>query len=150
MRFPNITARSLEGREVRLPEGFGGERNMAVVAFQRQQQELVDSWVPWLEERAAADQGFCFYELPTIGRIWIPVRRFIDGGMASAIRDPVIFRRTLTVYGDVGRVTGPLGIEDRSTIALLLVDGTGVVRWSGSGGFIFVSARDLDDALGAR
>ncbi len=95
------------------------------MAFQRHQQALVNGWVPWLEERAAADQGFCFDELPTIGWIWIPVRRFIDGGMASAIREPVILMRTLNVYGDVGRVTGPLGMEDRSTIALFLVDGTG-------------------------
>ncbi len=122
---------------------------MAVVAFQRHQQGLVDSWVPWLEERAADHAGLCFYELPTIGRIWIPVRRFIDGGMASAIREPVILRRTLTVYGDVGRVTGPLGIKNRSTIALFLVDASGVVRWSGSGGFDSVTARDLGDALDA-
>ena len=149
MRFPSITARSLEGTEVRLPEDFAGERIVVIVAFQRHQQSLVDSWVPWLDERAAADPGLRFYELPTIGRMWIPARRFIDGGMASAIRDPVILRRTLTVYGDVGRVTGPLGITTRSTIALLLLDSSGAVRWSDAGGFDAATARSLEDALGA-
>ncbi len=148
MRFPSITARSLEGLEVRLPDDFGGARNVVIVAFQRHQQGLVDSWVPWLEERADADPDLRFYELPTIGRLWIPMRRFIDGGMASAIREPVILKRTLTFYGDVGRVTGPLGIESRSTIALFLVDGSGVVHWSGSGGFDVAAARSLEDALG--
>ena len=50
-------------------------------------------------EALATDPGLRFYEVPTIGRIWAPVRNFIDGGMASAIREPVILQRTLTVYG---------------------------------------------------
>jgi hypothetical protein len=73
----------------------------------------------------------------------------IDGGMAAAIREPVVLRRTLTVYGDVGRVTGPLGIGDRSTATLLVVDGEGRVRWSGSGGFAVGTADEIDAALQA-
>jgi len=115
----------------------------------RNHQSLVDSWVPWFEGRAAVDPGLRFYELPTIGRIWAPVRNFIDGGMAAAIRVPAILQRTLTIYGDVNRVIRPLGIEDRSTIALLLVDGSGHVRWRGSGGFGAPLAQDLDTALAA-
>lgn len=133
--------------DVDLPDAFVGERNIVVVAFQRQHQRLVDSWVPWFEDQAAIDPGLRFYELPTIGRIWAPVRNFIDGGMAAAIRDPVILQRTLTVYGDVNRVTRPLGIEDRSTIALLLVDGSGHVRWHGSGAVAAPLAHDLETVL---
>jgi hypothetical protein len=80
--FPRLAARNLEGLDVRLPVAFAGERNVVIVAFQRKHQDLVDSWVPWLEEHAVADPGLCFYELPTIGRIWAPVRNMIDGGMA--------------------------------------------------------------------
>ncbi|MFY8239176.1 MAG: hypothetical protein ACOVK5_08050, partial [Ilumatobacteraceae bacterium] len=82
--FPNIRARNLEGLDVVLPSAFAGERNVVMVAFQRQHQDLVDSWVPWLEQQAAFDTGLRFYEIPTIGRLWAPARRFIDGGMASA------------------------------------------------------------------
>ena len=109
----------------------------------------MDSWVPWLEQRAATDPDLRFYELPTIGRIWAPVRNFIDGGMAATIRDPVTLRRTIKVYGDVNRVTRPLGIEDRSTIALLLLDRAGTVHWQGAGGFDPAVARRLDTALRA-
>lgn len=35
-------------------------------------------------------------------------------------------------YGDVSRVTTPLGIEDRSTIAVVLVDQSGHVLWLGA------------------
>ena len=145
--FPQIRARNLEGLDVDLPDGFIGDRNVVAIAFQRQHQSLVDSWVPWFEEHAAADPGLRFYELPTIGRIWAPVRNFIDGGMAAAIREPVILQRTLTIYGDVNRVTRPLGIDDRSTIALLLVDGSGHVCWRGAGGFTPLLADELETAL---
>jgi hypothetical protein len=147
--FPDIEARNLQGVDVRLPDGFEGQRNVVIVAFQRSHQDLVDSWVPWLEKRSATDPGLRFYEVPTIGRIWAPVRNFIDGGMASAIREPVILQRTLTVYGDVNRLTRPLGVEDRSTISVLLVDPDGTVRWQGTGGFDPDVATELDKALRA-
>jgi hypothetical protein len=145
--FPQVRARNLEGVDVDLPAGFAGDRNIVAIAFQRNHQSLVDSWIPWFEEQASTDPGLRFYELPTIGRIWAPIRNLIDGGMAAAIREPAILQRTLTVYGDVNRVTRPLGIEERSTIALLLIDGSGHVRWRGAGGFTPLLAHDLETVL---
>ena len=147
--FPPVRARDLEGRDVELPDAFAGERNVVVIAFRRQHQTLVDSWLPWFEEQAETDPGLRFYELPTIGRLWAPVRPFIDGGMAAAIRDPVILQRTFTIYGDVGRVTGPLGIRDRSTITVCALDGSGSVLGQGTGGFTVDLAEELGAALAA-
>ncbi len=147
--FPNLAARNLQGLDVTLPDAFTGDRNVVLIAFHRNHQELVDSWVPWLEKRTTTDPALRFYELPTIGRIWAPVRNFIDGGMAASIRTPVILQRTLTIYGDVNRLTRPLGIDDRSTITLLLVDRTGSVTWQGLGGYDPNTARELSNALRA-
>ncbi len=145
--FPLVDARNLLGVDVQLPAAFEGAHNVVLIAFQRNHQSLVDSWVPWLEQQAAADPALRFYEVPTIGRIWAPARRFIDGGMASAIRVPEILRRTLTFYGNVNRVTQPLNIDDRSTIAVVLIDAEGKVGWSGKGGFDPILAADLAQAL---
>ena len=145
--FPRIRARNLEGLDVELPDAFDGRRNLVAIAFQRNHQSLVDSWVPWFEQRAGGDPEQRFYELPTIGRIWAPVRNFIDGGMAAAIREPEILRRTFTIYGDVSRVTGPLAITDRSTITVLLLDGAGGVLWRASGGWDATVAHELDTIL---
>jgi len=146
-KFPRIDARNLQGLDVRLPEAFAGKRNVVMIAFQRQHQSLVDSWVPWLEQQSASDDGLRFYEIPTIGRMWAPARRFIDGGMAAAIRVPAILQRTFTVYGDVSRLTTPLGITDRSTITIALVDDEGHVRWQRTGGFTQDIAAELETAL---
>jgi len=67
--------------------------------------------------------------------------------MASAIRLPESLRRTLTIYGDVNRLTQPLGIDDRSTIAVVLVDAEGKVAWSGKGGFDPILTAELAQAL---
>ena len=146
--FPFVDARNLEGRDGQLPTVFSGKRNVVMIAFQRQHQSLVDSWVPWLEQKSASDPDLRFYEIPTIGRIWAPARRFIDGGMATAIRVPEILQRTFTVYGDVSRLTTPLGITDRSTITVLLVDDRGTVCWRCTGGYTPALATELENALG--
>jgi hypothetical protein len=147
--FPRLAGRDLDGREVALPAGLPGEWNVVIVAFRREQQELADSWVPWLEERAAAMPGLRFVELPAIGLQWQPARPVIDGGMAAAIRDQTTRRRTLTVYTDLRRVTVPLGIGDRDTIWLFLVNRAGQVRWRGSGGWDAAMAAALAAALAA-
>ena len=149
MTFPTLPARDLEKRKVMLPTAFAGDCNVVLVAFQRQHQALVDSWVPWLEQAALADPRVRFYEVPTIGRLWAPVRNMIDGGMASAIGDPVILQRTFTVYGDIRRLTKPLHISERDDITVLLVNRRGDVEWMGAGVFSISLAEDLDHAIRA-
>jgi hypothetical protein len=145
--FPRVTAHDLDRREVVLPAGLPGEWNVVIIAFRREQQELVDSWMPWLEQRAATDPRLGFVELPAIGMQWQLARPVIDGGMAAAVRDQETRRRTLTVYTDIRRVTVPLGISDRGTIWLFLVDRAGRVRWRGSGGRDAATAAALAAAL---
>jgi hypothetical protein len=145
--FPQLTARDLDGRERMLPTELPGEWNVVIVAFRRQQQSLVDSWVPWLQKRAATAPGLGFAELPAIGLAWQPARPAIDGGMAAAISDQQTRRRTLTVYTDLRRLTGPLGITGRNTIWLFLTDRAGRVRWHGSGGWGAASAAALAAAI---
>jgi len=145
--FPRLAARDLTGRDRELPVAFDGERNVVLVAFRREHQTAVDSWVPWLDAAAADDSGLRFYEVPTISDRWSPARRFIDGGMATSIGDPVVLRRTMTVYGDLRRLTDPLEITHRDDITVLLVDGSGGVRWRGSGPFDDALADQLAAAL---
>jgi hypothetical protein len=46
--FPRLEARSLNGRTHRLPGDLEGENNVVIVGFEWWQQELIDSWVPFL------------------------------------------------------------------------------------------------------
>ncbi len=145
--FPRVRARSLAGLDVELPDAFVGTFNIVVVAFRRQHQSLVDSWLPWFEKVSSIDPGVHFYEVPTISRMWAPARRFIDGGMAASIHVPEVLQRTFTVYGDVNRITKPLGISDRSTIAIVCLEANGVVLWGGRGRFNPTLANELEAVL---
>jgi hypothetical protein len=145
--FPEIEARGLDGRAFRLPGDLEGDRNIVVVAFQRQQQELVDGWLPALLELERQLPSLRVYEVPTISRAWSPARRLIDGGMTRGIPDPDARARTLTSYTDVGRVVATLGLRDTETIAIVLVERSGRIAWQGSGGFNEEKLRGLSAAL---
>jgi hypothetical protein len=149
LRFPDVDARDLLGSSHRLPAGFDGRLVVAMVAFRQFQQAEVDSWVPMLDEMASSIPGFRFYELPVLARHWAPVRPFIDGGMARGIGDPVVLARTLTIYGDVGKVCTPLQITDRSHITVVLTDRSGRVHWIGSGAHTDEAGATLRDAVEA-
>ena len=43
--FPNVKAANLEKRNFNLPADFEGERNLLLVAFEREQQKDVDTWL---------------------------------------------------------------------------------------------------------
>jgi hypothetical protein len=132
-RFPLLGARNLEGSPVELPVGFAGDQNLVLVAFRREQQAAVDSWIAWYTSVATDHPGLRAYEVPVIATRWSPGRAMIDGGMARAVATGEARRRTLTVYGDLRRVTDGLGIEDTSEISVLLVDGAGRVTWRTTG-----------------
>jgi hypothetical protein len=132
-RFPVLAARDLERRSCTLPAAFTGRWNLVLVAFQRTQQAEVDTWTAWHASVADRISDFACYEVPVLAVRWLPVRLVIDGGMAQAVRDPEVRRRTLTVYTNVARATYALDIDDTSHIAAFLVDGSGVIRWRGAG-----------------
>jgi len=142
-RFPALAARNLDGEAVDLPAGFTGERNLVLVAFRRDQQAAVDSWIAWHEGLVAGHPGWRAYEVPVIATRWSPGRAMIDGGMAKAVATSEARRRTLTVYGDVRRVTDGLAIRDTSEITVLLVDDAARIAWQTTGAWTPESGDEL-------
>ena len=132
-RFPTLPGRDLEGRRRTLPDAFDAPWNLVLVAFRREQQSVVDEWVTWHRSVAGGRPGFEAWEVPVIGVRWAPARRFIDGGMARAVREQEARRHTLTVYTNLARATDDLEVSDTGVVQALLVDGGGVVRWRSTG-----------------
>lgn len=145
--FPRIQARNLESREFTLPDDFEGRLNVALVAFQRWHQRLVDSWLPWLHDIKAAHPDIHTYELPVISHFYFFMRPIIDGGMAAAIPNQDTREHTLTIYTDVNGVLRGLNLANTSTIAVLLVDRQGNILWRGRGGYDEHQAASLKSAL---
>ncbi len=147
-KFPEVEGRSLHDDVLTLPGDLEGELNLLAVAFDRNHQREVDTWIPLFRDLEERVSGLAGYEIPTISGGWKPLRWFIDGGMKAAIPDPLTRRRTVTVYGDVDRVTEGLGLPDRDRIAVVLIDRRGEVLWMAQGALVGAPPQDLLDALG--
>ena len=142
-----LSGRSLDGRALELPGDFDVPHTFLVVAFRREQQELVDGWLPWLSELEKERDDVAVYELPVLSSIYGPMRWFIDGGMTRGIPDPAARARTVTVYTDVEKVLENLSLEGTDTIAVLLLGGSGRILARETGGFDRHKAKRLSAAL---
>ena len=131
--FPTIRASNLEGKDFTLPEDFEGQWNLLFVAFERHQQEDVDTWTPHARHLCEADSSLRLYELPTIRRGNPIMRWMINRGMASGIHDPQARAATITLYLDKTEFRRSLAIESEAEITVLLVGRDGGIRWRGIG-----------------
>src|SRR5689334_7709072 len=46
-RFPHVEGKNLEGKQFVLPADFDGKYNVVLIAFHREQQNDVDTWLPF-------------------------------------------------------------------------------------------------------
>lgn len=132
-RFPSVEGSNLEGERFTLPSDFKGELNVVLVAFKREQQIDVDSWMPFLKSVGERRRDLRIYELPTLGRRYRLMRPFIDGGMRRGIPDAAVRAATITLYIDKAPFRESLRLRDEEHISVLLVDRKGRVFWRAEG-----------------
>lgn len=149
-RFPVVTSANLEGRTFTLPRDFEGELNVVFVAFERQQQGDVDSWVPFVKSLLARTPNAEYYEIPTIKRMIAPMRWMINRGMRGGIDDLGARERTITLYLDKEPFKRAIDISTEQEIHVLVVDREGRVRWRAAGAFSEDKGQGLSRALTTR
>jgi len=132
--FPNVEGKNLHGVEVQFPEAFAPKAyHVCQIAFVRQQQTDVDTWITRLEPLVAQRDDLEFMELPTISKMNAFMRWFIYRGMRSGIEDAATRSRTITLHLDKKPFKEALDIQSEKEIVILLVDEKGVVRWQHTG-----------------
>ena len=145
--FPPVKASNLEKRQFSLPTDFEGDRNLVLIAFERQQQKDVDTWLHEMKRFEDLHPAFRYYELPTIERPNAFMRWFIDTGMWSGIPDHKARERTITLYLNKKTFCDALLIADQKKIYAFLVDRSGKVMWKAEGDFDAAKGESLKDAL---
>jgi carbon monoxide dehydrogenase subunit G len=146
-RLSPLSGRALDGREHDLPGDLAKPHNVLVIAFRREQQRVVDQWLPWLIDLEQRRPDVAVYEVPVLSSAYGPARWFIDGGMTRGIPDAAARARTITVYTDVRKVVDDLGLAGTDAIAVLVVEPSGRIRASETGGFEEEKAQRLAAAL---
>ncbi|HZE05160.1 MAG TPA: SRPBCC family protein [Solirubrobacteraceae bacterium] len=142
-----LSGRALDGRSYQLPAELPAARNLLLVAFRREQQELIDGWLPWALKREGGEAGIAVFEVPVLSARYSPARWFIDGGMTRGIPDAAARARTITVYTDVAAVVDNLGLAGTNTIAAVVVEPSGRIIALETGAFTRTKARRLTEAL---
>jgi hypothetical protein len=148
MKFPSVEGKALTGAAFRAPEGFSKEHNLVLVAFLRDQQKDVDTWIPRLEALADSSEGFAFYEFPVLDKMNAVTRFFIYRGMRGGIPSEKARARTVTFHIDKGDFKTRLGIIDEGRIYEFLVRPDGTIIWQSSGAWSKEKENALREVVG--
>jgi hypothetical protein len=146
-QFPTLESETLEKQEVHLPQDFQGERNLLLIAFKREQQKDIDTWLMQMKRFEDIDKGFRYYEIPTIERMNRFMRWFINTGMRTGIPDVKARERTITLYIDKEPFKKSLQITDEKKIYAVVVDRSGTVLWRATGPYDEATGKNLHDFL---
>ena len=145
--FPAVTGSNLQREKRNLPEDLEGELNLVFIAFQQWQQTQVDTWIPFARQLEETHSGVRYYELPTIQRLNVLARTFVNEGMRAGIPDPVARERTITLYLDKNAFREALQLPGEDDIYVLLLDRQGRVVWRAEGVFTPEKAESLTAAV---
>jgi hypothetical protein len=147
MQLPKVQGRNLLRQKMFFPADFAGELNLVFIAFLRWHQDLIDQWVPFVEQLAETYPQFHYYEFPTLPRRGPIYRTFLNEGMRAGIPSEATRARTITLYLDKRRFRAALDIGDERDIWLYLFDGQGQVLWRVAGGYTAEKGQALRDAV---
>ncbi|WP_301662957.1 hypothetical protein [Methanoculleus frigidifontis] len=131
--FPHLSATSLDGTAVTLPDDLRGSLAFIVVAFPRWVQPVQETWTGPFEKAFAGNPRVKAYMVVAVaGRLEASLADRVDEALRGVL-PPERHGRVLTYAGDLDEYAGQLGLDDISLAYLYLVDGEGVIRWAEKG-----------------
>ena len=83
--FPEVKSKSLAKQIEIIPDSAKGKITLVAVAFLRESQSQLDSWLEPFIKEFGNNKAFMFYEIPMISSGYKFMRFVIDGGMRSGI-----------------------------------------------------------------
>lgn len=132
-QFPAVKGENLNKKEYQLPADFEGDLNIVFLAYYRQQQDDVNTWLDMADAIRKEQPKVKYYELPVLASFAPEMRNFIDNGMRSGIPDPAVRAITITLYLDQKAFMKSLHLEKMDQIHTIIVDRKGKIYWTGVG-----------------
>jgi hypothetical protein len=144
-RMPTVEAESLSNIPMTVPTQLPAERTLVLIAFEREQQTVLNTWVAGLNLN---DNKLPWIETPVIGKGYGLIRGFINGGMRRGIQDTALRERTITLYTDPVALRKDMGLTgDGKTVWVAVVDRAGLVLARAEGPYTADKAKPLLEAL---
>jgi hypothetical protein len=146
-RMPTLSAENLNEKPVTLPAQLPAERSLVLMAFEREQQSLLNTWVDGL---GLKDGKLAWIETPVIAKGYGLFSGFIGSGMRRGIPDPAMRERTITLYTDPAALRRDMGLSgDGNEVWVLVVGRGGQVLARAPGAYTADKAKPLLEALTA-
>ena len=125
---------NLHGKESICSRSFNRKYNIVIVAFERDHQNDVNTWMESIEKIVSANDDVGFYEIPLIYAMKPPSRFWLNNAMRAGITDEKSRTRTITVYANKERFKTVSKMEtDR--IHILLIKKNGEIIFKSEGPF---------------
>ena len=147
MQLPTVKGSNLMRQKMIFPDDFAGDVNLVFIAFLRRHQDLIDEWVPFVEELVQEHPELHYYEFPTLPRRGPIYRTFLNEGMRAGIPSEATRARTITLYLEKRAFRKALDIENEQNMWVYLFDKSGSVLWRTEGRFSQGKSAALNDAL---
>jgi hypothetical protein len=129
--LPSVTAYALDRAKVTLPKDFAVPLNLLILSFQRDQQSVVDGWLPQLTASSTPSvQPWLLLVSPPENGLY---RWWLNASLRSSLPASQPRRYTVPLYVNKGRFLQSLQVSSEQEVVLLLTDKTGHVLWRAAG-----------------
>ena len=145
LRFPTMQVKNLSDETKAFPADFPAERTLLLIAFQREQQDILDAWSERLNLRKP--DAPAWLELPVIDDPGALLRWFVDVGMKNGIADPFVRARVFSVYTPRTEFIRHLGLPGTDQVHLVVVDRAGNILCRVSGDWSAEKEKTLKEGL---
>ncbi len=148
LRFPQIRGLNLNGEPRILPDDFGGQLNLVVIAFTEDQLLEAQAWLPQAQALAKQRPNFVYYSLSVLPDIDPTARLFVLAGLTLLIPDEALRDVSFLAYlEDMDAFLGALNIANREAIVALLLDENDEIVWRADGAYNEETGAALADVV---
>src|ERR1700733_1377252 len=129
--LPPVSAYALDRAKVTLPKDFAAPFNLLILSFQRDQQSVVDGWLPQLTASAApsVQTWMLLVSAPENGLY----RWWLNASLRSSLPESQPRRYTVPLYINKRQFLRSLQVSSEQEVVLLLTDKSGHVLWRAAG-----------------
>lgn len=145
--FPGLEGTNLLMETVSVPDDLPGDLKLIVVAYDTDQQPIVDKWLLPLEELQGRFPQLAGYYVPLLPQSASDASLFIISGMTLAAQNDTDRARTAVVFTDVEAFNQLVEVPDTSAVQLFLLDTQQKIRWHGSGSYQYATLAALEAVL---
>jgi hypothetical protein len=143
--LPPVTAYALDRAKVTLPTDFATPFNLLILSFQRDQESVVDGWLPVVpaETRSRVQTWL----LPISQRENGLYRWWLNASLRGSQAASQPRRYTVPLYVDKAKFLRALQVYSEQDVVILLTDRGGHVVWRSSGPLTDGKKADLNNFL---